>query len=65
MSQSEESIVPPTANTSEESLVLPIISKEDTLPRIDAEDAKELSELQVSDGDFHTKAVVNGKCLLS
>lgn len=48
-------------NASDESLPLPGISRADTLPEIEAEHAKALSQLKVSDGDFHTKAFVNGE----
>lgn len=65
MSQGTNSVISSIANGSEESLQLPIISKADTLPEIDSDEAKELSNLHVSDGDFHTKAVVNSKFLPS
>jgi hypothetical protein len=37
------------------------ISRADTLPDIADEHAETLSKLQVSDGDFHTKATVNSE----
>jgi hypothetical protein len=48
-------------HASEESLLLPTIPNSDTLPEIDGDQAQGLSKLQVSDGDFHTRAVVNGE----
>lgn len=54
-------------NSSEESLIIPStgVSRADTLPDIGADHAQALSKLQVSDGDFHTRATVNGECLKS
>ena len=37
------------------------ISRADTLPELEEAHAKNLSKLQVSDGDFHTRAKVCGE----
>lgn len=48
-------------NTSEDSLIIPPLSSSDTLPEIEGDHAEGISQLRVSDGDFHTRAVVNGE----
>lgn len=56
------SILESSASTSTESLPIPDrgISRADSLPSTQDDHAGALSQLQVSDGDFHTKARVNG-----
>jgi len=61
MSQPEIASGLAAENTTDESLPLSIgISRADSLPEIAPEDAHELCKLKLSDGDFHTKATVNG-----
>lgn len=50
-------------NTSVHAIEDPIsgITRADTLPDIADDHAHSLSKLSVSDGDFHTKATVNGQ----
>jgi len=62
MSPSESAAVSTLKNDSVESIPYPSdISDTDTLPDLEDDHATSLSKLQVSDGDFYTKAVVNGK----